>query len=535
MSPRQKKDAGIEDGPVVQEQKVESPIQQNLNQGESVVQTEEDKKGRVFTYTKQESKKDGVKKTKFFFNRSDKAADQRNSSSVDEDVALADTKYEIDPADKAVFEENVEEGTTVRYKVSEIREGKSGAAATVMVETTLPDGTVTKQKAEVLLITKAEQETKTQDDAESLTQEELDQQVSDLETKLKGNNPQFQLATSMTSEQKKQSLVEEATKQMEEADQVVSEEPLDTSAISPKAKTYTIEVKDNTELANKVKRMGLAEVIGKKINLVMADQLKVSDKFMGGPFFPLMDKLFGKVAWASMTPAAAKSIVNGAIGSDYSIVFNMNPTAVLSNKAFRNNILDNLSKADQQQAFNLLKEYINTSKKKKWKEGMAKSKTLTEFFDKMDKFGTSQKIDLFNAILPTQKISPNTGIGKFLKGKGLTMEKLTDDVSEQFVKDLPTGAMTMVLQVTDKNGNPVTKETAKEAILTREQQEAEGLPTHPNYPVYIRGKAVGLLNETVPFWEATKNTFDTINKKVGGIIRKKVSEKEEKVDRKRAR
>lgn len=365
-----------------------------------------------------------------------------------------------------------------------------------------------------------------------LTQEEIDQQVSDLETKLKGENPQFQLATSMTSEQKKQGLVEEATKQMEEADQIVSDETVDTQQLSPKAKTYTIEVKDNTELADKVKRMGLSEIIGKKINLVMADQLKVSDKFMGGPFFPLMDKLFGKVAWASMKPAAAMSIVKGAIGSDYSVVFNMNPTAVLSNKAFRNNILDNLSEADQTQVYGLLKEYIGTSKKKKWKEAMAKSKTLTEFFDKMDKFGTSQKIDLLNAILPTQKISPKTGIGKFLKDKGLTMEKLTDDVSEQFVKDLPVGAMTMVLQITDKNGNPVTKETAKEAILTREQQEAEGLPTHPNYPVYIRGKAVGLLNETVPFWEVSKNVFDTINKKVAGVIQKKVSEKKEKVDKK---
>jgi hypothetical protein len=805
MSPRQKKDAGIEDGPVVQEQKVESPIQQNLNQGESVVQTEEDKKGRVFTYTKQESKKDGVKKTKFFFNRSDKAADQRNSAPVDEDVALADTKYEIDPADKAVFEENVEEGTTVRYKVSEIREGKSGAAATVMVETTLPDGTVTKQKAEVQLITKAEQETKTQDDAgttikvkpgnrlfneplkavkkiadgyykrvfkserpvfegtreldtklskrisdafeameyspndpnvkaayEALAKEtidqykafidagysveidnvdayansqemiddlrnnktikifsteagfgkdpitdkqrkenpllrdsgfkdmngqkmlindvfraihdfyghaelgngfgakgeenawnvhsrmfsplarramttetrgqnsyvnfsgvnekvetlrdkarslrdqgkeseaqkivdqiyeltqfanqkigllpeefsktdeglsaskqkeaatvskqEIEQQVQDLETKLKENNPQFQLATSMTSEQNKQALVEEATKQMEEAEQVVADEAVDTDVVSPQAKIYTIEVKENSALANKVRRMGLSELIGKKINLVMADQLKVSDKYMGGPFFPLMEKLFGKIAWASMDEKAATRIVNGAIKSDYSVVFNMNPTAVLSNKAFRDNIIDNLSEAEQSELFNLLSDYISQSKKSKWKGAIASSKTLPEFFENIGKWGTAEKIDLFNAVIPTEKVTPKTGVGEFLKDRGLTMEKLTTDVSEQFVVDLPAGAMTMVLQVTDKKGNPVTKETANEAILTREQQEDEGLPTHPNYPVYIRGNVVGILNETVPFWEATKNIFDTINKKIAGIIRKNASE-----------
>lgn len=514
--------------PVVQEEEVVSPIQENLQEGEAIVQTKEDEKGRVFTYTKQESKKDGVKKTKFFFNRSDKAADQRNSAGVDEDAALADTEYEIDPADKAGFEEDLEDGSTVKYKVNEIREGKSGAAATVTVETTLPDGTVLRQKAEVALI-KRRPSGKPKKAAPSA---EIEQQVQDLFSVLQEENPQFQLATSMSSEQKKQELVKEATKQMEESEQVVSEEVADVQEMLPGAKTITIEVKENTELANKVRRMGLSELVGKKINLVMADQLKVSDKYMGGPFFPLMEKLFGKVAWASITKTAAKAIVKGAINADYSVVFNMNPTAVISNKAFRENILDSLSQADQVKVFDLLKEYMETSRKKKLKQAVAESKTLVEFFEKMDDFGTKEKIDLFNAILPTEKISPNTGIGKFLKEKGLTIERLSTDVSEQFVKDLPAGAMTMVLQVTDKNGNPVTKKTANEAIITQEQQEAEGLPKHPNYPVYIRGKAVGLLNETVPFWEMTKNVFDTINKKVAGVVRKKVGAKEEKVSEK---
>ena len=353
-------------------------------------------------------------------------------------------------------------------------------------------------------------------------QGELDQQVSDLETKLKEGNPQFHLATSMTSEQKKQALIEEATKQMDESEQSIAEDPVEVAPLS--AKPYTIEIKENTALADKVRRMGFSELIGKRINLVMADQLKVSDKYMGGPFFPLMEKLFGKIAWASMDEKAATRIVNGAIKSDYSVVFNMNPTAVLSNKAFRDNIIDNLSEAEQSELFNLLSDYISQSKKSKWKGAIASSKTLPEFFENIGKWGTAEKIDLFNAAIPTEKVTPQTGVGKFLKDRGLTMEKLTADISEQFVVGLPAGALTMVLQVTDKKGNPVTRETAKEAIVTRQQQEDEGLPTHPNYPVYIRGNVVGILNETVPFWEATKNIFDTINKKIAGIIRKNASE-----------
>ena len=91
----------------------------------------------------------------------------------------------------------------------------------------------------------------------------------------------------------------------------------------PTAKIYSINVTDNTELANKVRKMGLDELVGKKVNLVMADQLKVDDKRMGGPFFPLQEGLFGEVAWASIDEKAAKDIARGAAKADYSIVYNI--------------------------------------------------------------------------------------------------------------------------------------------------------------------------------------------------------------------
>jgi len=119
-------------------EQVASPIQDNLQENETVVQTEEDAKGRVFTTTKQESvrERDGMKVTKFKFNRSDKATDQRNDSFVSEEVALADTNYEINPEDRL----DLQDGETATYEINEIREGDTGVGASVKFTTIDADG-----------------------------------------------------------------------------------------------------------------------------------------------------------------------------------------------------------------------------------------------------------------------------------------------------------------------------------------------------------------------------------------------------------
>lgn len=113
---------------------------------EEVIDVKEDDKGRKFTYTSTTSEKDGVKTTKFEFNRSDKDSSQRNSAAVDADKVLDKYGYEID-------ESYVPEGTKV-VGVREIREGKDSVGATVDFEITNEDGTVQKFVSEVALKTK---------------------------------------------------------------------------------------------------------------------------------------------------------------------------------------------------------------------------------------------------------------------------------------------------------------------------------------------------------------------------------------------
>ena len=289
-----------------------------------------------------------------------------------------------------------------------------------------------------------------------------------------------------------------------------------------------IEIKEGTKFAEKVKRMGLFELIGKKINLVMADQLVANDRFMGGPMFPYMEKLFGKVAWASITEKAAKAIIKGAIKSDYTVVFNMSPTAIIGNEAFNKNILESLDKNQQEDLFSQIQRYAAAQKKKLFKKEASESTTLKEFFDAINKSSSTKRKEFLQAIIPTTKKKSSTDIGIFLENIGFTMEKLTADVSQDFVANLPVGALTTVIEVTDKNGNKVTKETADEALITPEDQENEDLPKHDNYPYFIRGKAVAILEETTPFWNMVGRVRETIEKKVTGVIKRKATKTIEK-------
>jgi len=348
----------------------------------------------------------------------------------------------------------------------------------------------------------------------------------------------FQLDSDKETTDKKKELLDIATAMMEEAEKEgFSEEAFTGEQPEPQVELITIDIKENTELANKVKRMGLSELIGKKINLVMADQLKVDKGLMGGPFFPLINKLFGKVAWASINDTAAIKIINGAIKSDYTVVYNMNPEAIDSNVAVLDSFerkIQELPKKMQQQVFIELTEYLNEKKFGEKTDDIRKmaseSNNLNEFLTKLNELDVDTIAAVVKSVLPSKTVKAGTKIGATLQSQNISIEDIREENIEQFVAGLPAGALTMVLQVTDKNGNKVTKQTAREALMSRDQQKAEGLPIHKNYPVYIRGKAVGILKETTPFWNVFKDSLNEINVKVAGVVKhstgRKITSKE---------
>jgi hypothetical protein len=332
----------------------------------------------------------------------------------------------------------------------------------------------------------------------------------------------FQLETTTDNEARKQSLVESATKLMETVSDDLSSKSSQTNA--PTMEPTPIVITENTELTNKVPRFPLVDLIKKRINLVMADQLKVGDGFMGGPLFPLIDGIFGKAAWASINLDAARKIVRGAINGNYSVVFNMNPTAVDSNTAFMDTFIKKLNEAGiKENVLVELKSYVKDKKFGKKTDQIRKitetSNTIDEFSERLSELDVDTISDFVKKIIPSKSVVAETAIGKILQAQNITQEDIRNEISEQLAKDLPMGAMTMVLKITDANGNPVTEKNIDDAIITPEQQKAEGIPSHRNYPFYVRGSAVGILDSTVPFWNMSKAAMSTINAKVAKVIR----------------
>lgn len=364
---------------------------------------------------------------------------------------------------------------------------------------------------------------------------EKNAKVKELKGKLTDMGAQFQLEAEATSEKAKAKLLKEAKKLLDDVIQEnngeISEDPFTAENPAPGAEIITIEVKENSKLIEGLERMGLKDLVGKKISLVMADQLKVDKKRMGGPFFPLIPKLRGKVAWASINKTAASGIVNGAIKSDYSVVYNMSPSAIDSNSIMGETLIDLLNalpKSEKQETFELMKENVLKSKAKDFvriKEVFESSKTLSQAMKGLQKLGVDERAALLKKVVPSRDVKAGTGIGVKLQENNITIEGLREMNAEQFVADLPAGAMTMVLEVTDKAGNKITKKTKDEALITPEQQKEEGLPEHPNYPVYIRGRAVGILTETTPFFNVLKDVARNLEVKLVGLVKKKSGRK----------
>ena len=85
---------------------------------------------------------------------------------------------------------------------------------------------------------------------------DVEDEVRKLEELLKRDDPNFQLDSEITQEEKKEELVSKAIEKMSESDiNDISEEAFDAEFPSPDVKTYPIEVKENSELANKLKRI----------------------------------------------------------------------------------------------------------------------------------------------------------------------------------------------------------------------------------------------------------------------------------------
>jgi len=404
-------------------------------------------------------------------------------------------------------------------------------------------------------------------DIRARQRQDFDQEVADLEAFVNQTNPQFQLSTDSTNEEKKQALEEEASRLMDDMDgQEIS---ADESVFVPDPKeerpSIPVTFTENTSLLSKIKKFKLKDLYNKSINLLMADKLKVELQDpskphnidtnpyikMGGNFFPLMEGLFGKVAWASITDAAATKIIKGAMNGDLSVVYNMGSGGIDSNIAMATELNNLIPEKDKAEVFKLIQGHIFKSKNenitKKVKNIFIESDNLIEIFEALQKdFDVKARAAVMREIVPENlEIEAGTPLNKKMKSLGISLEVLRENNTEQFVNKLPIGALTMVVEVTNKDGVKVSdlknqldkklknkeiskkdydkgiKEIIASAKMSQDQQKKEGMQTHPNYPEYIRGRVIAVMEETTPFYNVIEKYSSQIEERQAGVERKK--------------
>ena len=346
---------------------------------------------------------------------------------------------------------------------------------------------------------------------------------------------QFQLNTkpSEINVQLKEQLLESA---MEVMDEIGFEETGIT--LTRPFESYPINVTDNLRLVKRAGRMPLVELVGSRVNLLMADRLKVDENRMGGPLFAFQDGIFGyNIAWASIDEAAARRIATGAANSDYSVVYNMSSTGIDSNMVLFDLLFDKIEATRRpRKIFRMMMERMQTLRfDEKASETVLtekihaiakKSKNVKTFLAEVEKLGADARSSIFKKVTPTSDINSRDAFLKILQEENINADTLRAELSEQLADDLPMGSLITVLKITDKQGNPVTNETIDEALVFRDEQKKMGVKDHRNYPVYLRGYPVAILSDTAPFWNMSEASLNEINNQLSLISKEDLSLRE---------
>jgi len=373
-----------------------------------------------------------------------------------------------------------------------------------------------------------------------------DIEMSDLEQTLRDQGVQFQLSAEATPEEKKAELLDIAVRQIKEAQSAeISEDVYKANQVDVEKTKIDY---SSQPLAEGVPQVSADTLVDKLINLVMADQLMVGEiktssgkvlQRKGGMFFSLIPELKDKIAWASIDLKSARDIVRGAIKSDETVVFNMNPSAIDSNVALVEYAFQEIQgrAKDQKAIFNSFKDYLSGLKlSDQAKDFLSKTNTFKDLVDKFTTLNTEDRATIAQNALPTETKEPTIPYYKELNDLGIIIESSRDANIEPAIKGAPMGAMLSIIEITDENGNLITDEAdIDKAVVPREQAIKEGLPIHENYPFYVRGKHKALINDTAPFWNYMPEALETIDLKIAGVIKKKQGDGKVQVTSKQAR
>jgi len=121
------------------------------------------------------------------------------------------------------------------------------------------------------------------------------------------------------------------------------------------------------------------------------------------------------------------SIARGAARGDYSVVFNMSPSAVDSNLVLLDTLIDKVKESpNRTEIFRAMMDDIASKTYKKKGDFVKKiateSQNIDEFAEGFAQLDVDTKAKIFRDVLPSQNVNAKTEVGKLFQSEGITQE-----------------------------------------------------------------------------------------------------------------
>ena len=270
-----------------------------------------------------------------------------------------------------------------------------------------------------------------------------------------------------------------------------------------KAKRYKIDVVQNKDLVDKVPRVSLDMLKGKKVNFVVLDKAMYNKNkgMTSGVFGALSDEYFGKIAHSVGLKAQAEAIADASAKSDYTVGIIMGNAGIDSNIYMYRDLVRQLKATGKEsEYFKMFKDRVKGLNIPKASKKIVMESTSFDNLDtKYKQLGSETARKIIQGVMPRKSTkNPRTPIYNALAKEKIFLEDTRFSNEEKATMNIPSGSPFIVMELQDYSGKKITEKTKDQAIIDEEIRQEEGIQEDDNYSYMLRGTVTGVFDETTP-------------------------------------
>jgi hypothetical protein len=329
---------------------------------------------------------------------------------------------------------------------------------------------------------------------------EIEQEVSDLEAALDTSiQPSLSVKSERVISEETQQRIADEMSEYKKARKIYDIK--DTKG--DKAKRYKIDVVQNKDLVNKVPRVSLDTLKGKKVNFVVLDKAMYNKNkgMTSGVFGALSDEYFGKIAHSVGLKAQAEAIADASAKSDYTVGIIMGNAGIDSNIYMYRDLVRQLKATGKEsEYFKMFKDRVKgLNIPKASKKIVMESTSFDDLDTKYKQLGSETARKIIQGVMPSKSTkNPRTPIYKALAKEKIFLEDTRFSNEEKATMNIPSGSPFIVMELQDYSGKKITEKTKDQAIIDEEIRQEEGIQEDDNYSYMLRGTVTGVFEETTP-------------------------------------